>query len=361
MSIVRVGVIGLGEVAQSIHLPVLSDLRTRYTIAGAYDPSPSLLELCRSRYAGVRTFDSAEALIADPAIDAVFILSPDETHEPYLRLCIQADKHVFLEKPPCLTLREIDGLLPLAEGYPKVIFVGYMRRYSPAFLAAKAEMPPPEEITHVRIFDLIALGWLFMRDSQDILYPQDVPEPIRKAGRAKREALWREVAGEDATDDLLFAYHLLTAMNSHHLSAMRELLGEPKGVIAARQTNQGANASILLDYGHYVTSYQSVVDEIGLFDAMIEVRSHRKSLRIIYDTPYIRSLPTRLEITEGTPDGVRQRILGPLYTDSFTTELKAFHQHIQDGSRPKTSLADARNDLVLWTEIIQKMKIADIG
>lgn len=361
MGSVRVGVIGLGEVAQSIHLPVLSDLRTRFAIAGAYDPSPSLMALVTGRYAGVRGFASAEALIDDPAIDAVFILSPDETHEPYLRRCIQAGKHVFLEKPPCLTLREIDGVLPLAEGYPKVIFVGYMRRYSPAFLAAKAEMPPAEEITHVRIFDLIALGWLFMRDSQDILYPEDVPEPIRKAGRAKREALWREVAGQDASDDLLFAYHLLTAMNSHHLSAMRELLGEPRRVIAACQTNRGANASFLLDYGHYVTSYQSVVDEIGLFDAMIEVRSHKKRLRIIYDTPYIRSLPTRLEITEGTPDGVRTRTLGPLYKDAFTIELEAFHRHVQDGTRPKTSLADARNDLVLWAEIIRKMKETPLG
>ena len=101
-----------------------------------------------------------------------------------------------------------------------------------------------------------------------------------------------------------------------------------------------------------------VVDELGLFDAMIEVRSHTKRLRIVYDTPYIRNLPTRLEIAEGTPDGVRQRILGPFYTDAFAEELKTFHRHIQDGTKPKTDLADSRRDLALMVQIIERMRQA---
>ena len=64
----------------------------------------------------------------------------------------------MLEKPACLTVREIDDLIERANGYDRIIFVGYMRRYACAYLAAKAELPPFEEITHVRIFDLISEG-----------------------------------------------------------------------------------------------------------------------------------------------------------------------------------------------------------
>ncbi len=357
MSIVRVGLIGLGEVAQSIHLPVLADLRTRFTIAGVFDLSQSLMDLAVSRHAGVRAFASAEALITDPDIDAVFILTADETHADLARQAIAAGKHILLEKPACLTGREIDELLPLLQGYDKVFLVAYMRRYAPAFLAAKAEMPPQAEITHVRIFDLITVGRDVMRHSQDILYPTDVDPRLLAEGRSRREALLREVVGADAPADLVRAYHGLLSLSSHHLSAMRELLGEPRGVLAANRTNGGVNTSATFDYGHFAAYYDALIDEIGLFDAMIEVRTHTKRLRIVYDTPYIRNLPTRLEITEGTPDGVRSRTLGPFYEDAFANELKAFHRHVTEGTQPKTDLADSRRDLALFATIVERMKV----
>jgi virulence factor len=235
----------------------------------------------------------------------------------------------------------------------------HLRRYAPAFLAAKAEMPPAAQITHVRIFDLISEGRIFMQHSQDILYPSDIPPGILARSAKDRDALLHEVVGVDAPADLVRAYRGLTALSSHHLSAMRELLGEPERVIAAHRTNGGANTAVMFDYGHYAAHYDAVVDDLGLFDAMIEVRSHTKRLRIIYDTPYIRSLPTRLEIAEGTGSGVRQRILGPFYSDAFTEQLKTFHQHVQDGTEPKTDLADSRRDLVLMAGIIEKMRQAE--
>jgi virulence factor len=355
LTILNVGLIGLGEVAQAIHLPTLADLRDRFRIAAIHDVSTSLTDVVSARYANVRVHPTAQELMDDSAIDAVFILSPDETHSRYVRMAIQANKHILLEKPACLNLREIDEILPLAEGHEKSLFVAYMRRYAPAYLAAKAELPPVAEITHVRIHDLISLGTEFMRHSQDILYPTDVPADLRQQGAALRDSLYREVVGQDAPPDLVQAYAILTSMSCHHLSAMRELIGEPRRVLAAHRTNNGFNNTITFDYGHYVCQYQAVIDRIGLFDAMIEVRSDKKRVRIVYDTPYIRSLPTRLEIAERGEDGVKQRILGPYYSDAFASELKMFHRHVMEGTKPKTNLADFRKDLNIWKDIAEKM------
>ncbi|MFO1209837.1 MAG: Gfo/Idh/MocA family oxidoreductase [Amaricoccus sp.] len=356
MTILRVGLVGLGEVAQSIHLPVLRDQRDRWRVAGVFDLSRKLMDLCTAQNPGAVAFPSAEALIASPDVDVVFVLSSDETHAPLVKAAIAARKHVLLEKPACLTVREIDELIALAQGYDRTIFVGYMRRYAGAYLAAKAELPRFEDITHVRIFDLISEGRHFLSKSQTILYPDDVdPEALRR-GAAARLALIREVVGEDAPDDLVRAYRGLTALSSHHISAMRGLLGEPKGVVAAHRTNGGANTAILFDYGHFIANYDAVVDDLGVFDAMIEVRSNVKRVRIIYDTPYIRSLPTRLEVTEATPAGPVNRTLGPIYADAFSNELTSFHGHIGAGTKPLTDLEDSRRDLALMAAAIERMR-----
>ncbi|TGR72749.1 gfo/Idh/MocA family oxidoreductase, partial [Mesorhizobium sp. M1C.F.Ca.ET.193.01.1.1] len=89
---------------------------------------------------------------------------------------------------------------------------------------------------------------------------------------------------------------------------------------------------------------------------MIEVRSNTKRVRIIYDTPYIRSLPTRLEVTEAGSLGPVTKAFGPLYGDAFSNELETFHRHIMEGTKPVTDLADSRRDLALMAEIIARMR-----
>ncbi|MGX8009440.1 Gfo/Idh/MocA family protein [Mesorhizobium sp. ORM8.1] len=356
MALIRVGLVGLGEVAQSIHLPVLADQRDRWAIAGVHDVSPSLVNLITSQYRSARAFERSETLIASPDIDAVFVLSSDDTHSRFVRAAIEAGKHILLEKPACLTVREIDELLALSKDYDKTIFVGYMRRYAPAYLAARQELPTYDDITHVRIFDLISEGRHFLKKSRNVLYPTDIDPAILARGASERDALIREVVGKDAPADLVRAYRGLTALSSHHISAMRGLLGEPKRVVAAHRTNGGANTSVTFDYGHFACLYDAVVDDLGLFDAMIEVRSNSKRVRIIYETPYIRSLPTRLEVTEAGPLGPVTKAFGPLYGDAFSNELEIFHRHIMDGTKPLTDLADSRRDLALMAQIIERMK-----
>lgn len=356
MTILRVGLVGLGEVAQSIHLPVLRDQRDRWQVTGVFDLSRKLMDLCVAQTPGATAFASAEALIASADVDVVFVLSSDETHAPLVQAAIAARKHVLLEKPACLTVREIDALIDAARGYDRIIFVGYMRRYAGAYLAAKAELPAFEDITHVRIFDLISEGRHFLAKSQNVLYPDDIDADVLRRGATARLSLIREVVGADAPDDLIRAYRGLTALSSHHISAMRGLLGEPRGVVAAHRTNGGANTAVLFDYGHFIANYDAVVDDLGVFDAMIEVRSNVKRVRIVYDTPYIRSLPTRLEITEATSAGPMTRSLAPIYADAFSNELAAFHRHILEGTKPLTDLEDLRRDLALMAQAIARMK-----
>ena len=118
-----VGLIGLGEVAQLMHLPLLAD-DPRFRIAAVSDVSPSLTAHIGDRYGVAHRHATAAELITDPAVDAVFILTPDHLHAELLEATIGAGKHAFIEKPACLTAAELRPLIELDRDNDKIVFVG---------------------------------------------------------------------------------------------------------------------------------------------------------------------------------------------------------------------------------------------
>ena len=350
MSKIKVGLIGLGEVAQLMHLPLLADDQ-RFEIAAITDVSPSLVDHIATRYGVPTRHVSAEALVADPNLDAVFILTPDYLHAPLLEKAIKAGKHVFIEKPAALTAAELKPLIELDKTNSKIVFVGYMRRFAPAFLELKKWLPAREEIRHVRIRDLIRESQFFVDQTRNIFKPTDVPADLIADGRAKTQALLKSVMGE-AQPDQLRAYQVLTGLSSHSFSAMRELFGSPLKVAAARQ-HRGENVLVMFDYGSFTALYEAVIHDVARFDAGIEVLTLNQHLKMNYDTPYVRNLPTRLEITTSGPNSTGTEIIGPFYEDAFRVELGAFHHAVTTGKKPKTLLSDSLADLELFAEVGQ--------
>ena len=107
----KVGVIGLGKVAQIIHLPILEDLSDRYKICALCDVSPNLLGLIGERYGVDRLYTDASDLIEQVTLDAVFVLNSDEYHTDCVVAALKRGRHVFVEKPLCLTHADYVGEL----------------------------------------------------------------------------------------------------------------------------------------------------------------------------------------------------------------------------------------------------------
>jgi predicted dehydrogenase len=77
-------------------------------------------------------------LVENPAIDAVLIsTTPEPTHYPIARKCLEAAKHVLLEKPIALELREADELIALARSKELLFTIGYSQRFNPKFAYVK--------------------------------------------------------------------------------------------------------------------------------------------------------------------------------------------------------------------------------
>ena len=82
---------------------------------GACDLSSERLDQARSDFPGIKTYDAAAALAADPAIDLVIIATAPNTHAKLSIEMLQAGKHVVCEKPLALTSAETHAMLAAAE------------------------------------------------------------------------------------------------------------------------------------------------------------------------------------------------------------------------------------------------------
>jgi len=106
-------------------------------LRGVYDSDPHVRDECVNRYPTVKPFRTLSAALEDEQIDAVVIATPAATHGSIALQCLQAGKHVFVEKPLCLDLEEATELCLLAENNGLCLMVGHLLLYHPAYIALK--------------------------------------------------------------------------------------------------------------------------------------------------------------------------------------------------------------------------------
>src|SRR5213080_4746795 len=107
MTKINVGLVGLGEIAQIIHLPILQAHSDKFEIAAICDISQELLTALGERY-NVPTehrYTDYQDLAGQKELDAVFVLNSDEYHTDSALAAIQHGKHVLIEKHMCLITR----------------------------------------------------------------------------------------------------------------------------------------------------------------------------------------------------------------------------------------------------------------
>jgi predicted dehydrogenase len=233
--------------------------------------------------------------------------------------------------------------------------VGYMRRFAPAFEEAKRILPDLGEVRYARVHDIIGRNQLMVDQTAHVIRPGDIPRSALEDRWARGGELVREALG-DVDPVLGGTYRLLCGLGSHDLSAMRELLGRPRRVASAREWRNGGYIVAVLEYDDFVAVYETGVDEQVRFDAHLEVYGERAELRVQYDTPYVRHLPTTLVLKETVGDGYRESVFRPHLKDPYTHELEAFHAAVTDGGPVKTTPEDYVEDMELFVEIIRAIE-----
>lgn len=218
----------------------MNSLTHLFQVTYLYDVSKDAMKHSLEKLAGrskPKMTSSIEELCNAPQVDLVLIASHHAFHASQALLALQANKHVFIEKPIALTLQDTDRIISAdtAAGGGKVM-IGYMRRYAAAFLDAVKEVGSIDQIRYARVRDIIGPNSIFVGQSGTFPrtfddYREEDSEALRlKTTQDIEQALQTEL-GLTVTKETDLMWHTLSMLGSHDLSAMREILGMPKGVI----------------------------------------------------------------------------------------------------------------------------------
>jgi predicted dehydrogenase len=351
MTKMKVGLVG----AQIIHLPILQAQADMFEIAAICDISQELLSALGERYnvpAKYRYTDYHD-LARQRELDAVFVLNSDEYHTDTALAAIEHSKHVLIEKPMCLTRQEAKAIIKARDEAGVQVMVGYMRRYAPAFVEAVQRVRALEKINYARVRDILGQNTQFVEQSSVVLRPNDIPPEAMHDRAARANRLVKTAIGE-APQELVNTYRLLCGLSSHDLSAMREMLGMPKSVIGARQW--GSFLTALFEYESFTVTFETGIDHNRRFDAHIKVYGEAEEIRVQYNTPYLRHLPTLLFLTETRGEALEERVIRPTFTDAYTMELLHFYEVVTHNAQPKTSAEDFVHDLELFDMLINALR-----
>ena len=145
----RLDVLGAGNFARTMLLPHLRGQLAFATVANATALSASHVQK-QFGFEAAATDASAVASRADPAT-ALLIATRHHLHAPLVQLALAAHRHVFVEKPLCLTRSELEQISTVAASSQGSVQVGFNRRFAPASVALKqllASIPGPKTCSY---------------------------------------------------------------------------------------------------------------------------------------------------------------------------------------------------------------------
>lgn len=166
MNKLKWGVIGCGGIARTRTIPGMM-LAHSSELTAVMDVNERLLQDMAQQY-GVKGYDTVEALLADPEVEAVYIASPVFAHLEQVKLAAAAGKHILVEKPAGRTVRECEEMRRICREAGVKIGVAFMMRF---------------HTYHQQIRELIAqgaIGQVVSARAQQIFWYPDLPNCWRQ-------------------------------------------------------------------------------------------------------------------------------------------------------------------------------------
>ncbi|WP_206367068.1 Gfo/Idh/MocA family oxidoreductase [Sphingobacterium sp. SGG-5] len=127
------GILSYGMSGRVFHAPFIAQSR--------YFELRAIVERSRKQakadYPDIISYDSVEAILADPDIELIIVNTPNDTHVAYAKQALLAGKHVLIEKPFAPTKKEAEELFALGEKVGKKVLPYHNRRFDSDFLSLK--------------------------------------------------------------------------------------------------------------------------------------------------------------------------------------------------------------------------------
>jgi predicted dehydrogenase len=289
---------------------------------GNFGPEPGHVDL-----SGLKTYDSYEAMLADPDIDLIDVCNPTHLHPESAIAALKAGKHVLVEKAIALTAEDADRMLAAARAAGKLLMVAHVLPFFPEFRFAAEAVRSGK------------YGKLVAADFTRVISKPDWSAEIADASKT----------GGPAVD-----------LHIHDTHFIGLLCGVPTAVFSAGTVEGDAVTYLTTSYlygpgGPAVTCSSGAVAAAGrAFVHGFQVYLEKATLA--HDSS---SLPLTVYGSDGT--ATRPELTGGDPIDSFAAELQTAVEGVRSGKEPDLLGGTlARNALVLCHKECESVKTGGI-
>jgi predicted dehydrogenase len=235
---IRWGLLSTARINEALIGPIHKSERSELYAVASRDQAKA--QSYAQQHGIAQAYGSYEAMLADPAVDAVYISLPNSLHCEWAVKAAEAGKHILCEKPIAVTLDEFDRMAAAAASNNVTLFEAFMYLHHPQTIHAQQIVYegrlglvqsvqswfhfylPPERASNIRLNALLSGGSLW-----DVgVYPNSLA--ITMAGQGTPHSVWAsEIIGETGVDvamrgQLLFANDVVAQISSGFRTPFRE-------------------------------------------------------------------------------------------------------------------------------------------
>ena len=353
MDRIRIGIIGAGCVTQIEHLPNLLALADRFQLVAVADPSPRVRAFITGHW-GIQTVASIDQLLSMP-LDAVVVASPDALHREHVLAAFGAGLHVLCEKPLCYGDTDISELIAARDHAGRVLQVGYMKRFDPAYETMLRLMPDNGDgLRQVMVEVLDPDAAPFIRH-QPWCRGDDLPVDMAAALLEKQLAqVARAVSTPlDATGYRGFCNAYCSSI-VHDVNAVHGLV-DRLGLTADRVVGAqifaggdgGAGTVELCGGAALWTMSHLTVPRLPEYSERITLVFEDASFELLFPSPWLAHFPTRLTVRRAHGQDTRTESIACGFAEAFVVEMKGFHSAILGTAAVRNTAEVAARDMRL--------------
>nr|WP_024967712.1 Gfo/Idh/MocA family oxidoreductase [Pantoea sp. IMH] len=300
----RIGIVGLGSIAQKAWLPVVT--RTGdWQIAGAFSPNQAKAKPICDSYR-IPLFSSLDSLAA--ACDAVFVHTSTDSHFAIVKQLLLAGVDVCVDKPLAAKLNEAEELVALAHRLGRKLMVAFNRRFAPRYLQLKGQMEAPASLRMDKHrSDSVGPHDLFFTLLDDYLHVVDTALWLGGgSGKLQSGIIQTSGAGE-----MLYAEHHFSSGPALITTSMHRRAGTQRETVMAIAERSVWHLHDMRDY-QQETEGKMVIDPVPGWMSTLEQRGFMGAAHHFISCVQNQTMPQ----TSGEQALMAQRIVEKLWRDS---------------------------------------------
>lgn len=353
MTGIRIAVIGLGAISQSVHLPLLRRNADLFDVVALVDLSQTRVAELKDRYSVAHGYGSvrelADAVESGALVLDAAIVATTGSHAGDTLTLVRAGIKVLAEKPLAYSLGELDALSAYAReagiDLRDWIRVGYMKEYDLASARAK-ELLADVTLRSVSVQVMHPLDGAQLAFARLAAPASDVSTDMLAPILSATDAVVDAAIGADLPRDLRTLYtNVVLGSIVHDIGLLRMLVGglgevrfaehwgsKMPGSLHLRGTLANSATPWTVDW-HYIDDYPD-------YQETVTFHHENGTIELLFGVPYVTNLPTVLRVTEQRPDlGIRVSESRWMQQEAFENELFAFGALVR-GERPHGASVD---------------------